>query len=349
MSDLVVTNARATSRPIMFGVIAIAAIGFPFLISSGALSWTGFPLSALFTSVNLALIACVGAAAFNLLVGYAGQISMAHAAMLMVGTMAAGWLSSRWNLNFLVLLPLVGVVGGVIGAMVALPALRLRGMYLLLATLAFHYIAGSFYHWFLPAYFGFVGIVFPPPVIGFGDTFSVTLDSDASWYWVLLAFASLSLFIMGRYVSTYEGRALAAIDARDKAAALLGINVARSKLVVFGISSAFVAMSGAVSGYFLGARVEDSFPVSVVLDFAVMIVVGGYASLAGGVVGAFFFYITPLFIQWLLRTLPVISDIAVLQKHYSSINLGLFGFLIVLILIRRPDGLAGLLRLVRRL
>lgn len=335
--------AGVRKRTVPALILALVAIGFPFVVSSGILQWTTFPMSGLFTAVNLALTACVGAAAFNLLVGYAGQLSMAHAAMLMVGTMAAGWMSSRWGLNFFAIVPLVGVTGAIIGAIVALPALRLRGMYLLLATLAFHYIMATIYRWFLPTFFGFVGIVFPPPEIKWGGI-AIVLDSDQSWYWVLLVFAVLSLWIMARYVGTFEGRALAAIDARDKGAALLGVNVARSKLIVFTVSSAFVAMSGAVSGYFLGARVEDSFPVSVVLDYAVMIVVGGFSSLTGGVIGAFFFYVTPLVIEWLMRTLPGLSSIALLKHHINEIDLGLFGFLIVIILVRRPDGLAGLLR-----
>lgn len=321
--------------------VLVLALAFPFLVQSGSLDWTTFPVRALFTAVNLALIACVGAAAFNLLVGYAGQLSMAHAAMLMVGTMMAGWASSRWGLDMTLAVPLAGVAGGVVGALVALPALRLRGLYLLLATLSFHYIAGTFYHWFLPKYFGFSGVIFPPPTFSLGS-FDLLLMTDMHWYWVLLAFAVGSIWVMSRYVNTFEGRALAAIETRDKAAALLGVNVARSKLVVFAVSSAFVAMAGAVSGYFLGARVEDSFPVSVVLDYAVMIVVGGFSSLAGGVIGAFFFYVTPLVIAWLLKTVPGVSSIQFLQANNSEINLGLFGLLIVVILVWRPGGLISL-------
>lgn len=345
MSDSAATLNPGSARPFPAGRIALmlVAVAFPFVVQWGWLDWTTFPVRALFTAVNLALIASVGAAAFNLLVGYAGQLSMAHAAMLMVGTMMAGWASSRWGLPFLLVLPCVGLAGAVVGALVALPALRLKGLYLLLATLAFHYIAGSFYHWFLPTFFGFSGIIFPPPTVGIGS-FKVTLLTDMNWYWVLLVFASVSIWIMSLYVRTFEGRALAAIEARDKTAALLGVNVARSKLLAFALSSAFVALAGAVSGYFLGARGEDSFPVSVVLDYAVMIVVGGFSSLIGGVIGAFFFYVTPLAIAWLLITLPGINSIQFLQAHNSEINLGLFGLLIVVILVRSPGGLVSFIK-----
>jgi branched-chain amino acid transport system permease protein len=319
--------------------LAVAAVLFPFVLSWLS-DFTPLPTSALFTAVNLALIASVGAAAFTLLVGYAGQLSMAHAALLMVGTTAAGWIVSSLHWNFFVLLPVVGVVGAGVGALVSLPALRLRGMYLLLATLGFHYIASTLYQWFVPKQFGFVGIIFPAPTLGA----DFTLDSDQTWYWVLLLFATASILLMWRFVTTFEGRALAAIEARDSAAALLGINVARSKLVVFAFSSAFVAMSGMVSGFFLGARVESSFPVSVVLDYAVMIVVGGFSSLLGAVFGAFFFYIVPLVIDLLLQSLSSVALLAGLHDHNSEISTALFGLLIVVILVRRPDGLAGLWR-----
>jgi len=328
-------------------VVTIVALVFPFVIRNGLLDWTTLPTSALFTAVNLSLIAAVGAAAFNLITGYAGQLSMAHAALMMVGTVASGWAATRWHMHFLLVLPLSAISGAIAGILVSLPALRLRGLYFLLATIAFHYIASTLYHWILPGVFGFVGIVFPAPEIPLGFGYVWILNTDASWYWFLLPFTFVCVFIMARYVDSYEGRALHAIEARDKGAALLGINVARSKLIVFAVSSAFVAMSGAVSGYFLGARVEDSFPVSVVLNYAVMIVVGGFSSLAGGIVGSFFFYLVPLFITWLVANMPILSSSQMLQKNASSLNLAIFGMLIVAILVWRPAGLIGLFRKAR--
>jgi len=329
--------------------IVLVAIAVPFLFE---LRWRppmGFPWSAWLTNINLALTAIIGAAAFNLLLGYTHQISVAHAAFLMLGTMTSAYLGIVIGVPFLVVILSAVIAGAIVGALVALPALRFRGLYLLIATFGVHFFFLFGYRLFQVRYFGFSGIRFPAPELPGWIPFlpkdpngSFAIFGNFRWYWVLLVAATLSVWFMSNVLRTREGRAFRAVGEHDVAASLIGINVAKSKLLAFSISSAFVALSGALSSYYVGARGEDSFPFTVVLNFAIMIIVGGHASMNGAVLGALFFYLAPPLFQWGTVHTPVLRDIGVLQRYESEMHLAIFGMLIIIVLVLRPSGLAGI-------
>lgn len=340
---------RLRTRPqqVIAVLIVIVAIGVPFLFGLDFRPPLNFPWSAWLTSINLALVAVIGAAAFNLLLGYTHQISVAHAAFLMLGSMTAALLGVVWGLPFSLVVITSMVVGALVGAIVALPALRFRGLYLLIATLGVHFVFLFAYRAFLRQFFGFSGVRFEPPTIpwlGFladDPVRGFEIFGNFRWYWLLLAAAVVSVWFMSNVVRTREGRAFRAIGQHDVAAELIGIDVVRSKVLAFAISSAFVSLAGALQSYYLGARGEESFPFAVVLAFAIMIIVGGYGSMAGSVLGTFFFYLAPPLFQWATVHTPVLSDIDVLQRYESEVHLAIFGILIIVILLARPSGLMG--------
>jgi branched-chain amino acid transport system permease protein len=341
---------RFRTRPQRLVAVAIGlfAIAIPFILETGYRPPMGFPWSAWLTAINLALVASIGAAAFNLLLGYTHQISVAHAAFLMVGTMVAAFLGVVLELPFGLVVVASLVAGALVGTIVALPALRFRGLYLLVATFGVHFFALFAYRVFQVRFFGFSGIRFPAPALPGWIPFlpedpdgSFAIFGNFRWYWVLLLFAVFSVWFMSNVVRTREGRAFQAIAEHDVAASLIGINVVKSKVLAFAVSSAFVSLSGALSSYYVGARGEDSFPFAVVLNFAIMIIVGGYATMTGAVLGAFFFYLAPLFFEWGTVSTPILRDIAVLQRYESEVHLGIFGLLIIIVLVVRPSGLAG--------
>lgn len=328
-------------------MIAVGLIGLPFLLNNGWTPPLNFPWVAWLTVLNLTLTAIIGAAAFNILVGNTGQVSLAHAGLLILGTIVSGYFGPILGWDFFLVLTLTLVIGAGAGLIIALPALRLKGLYLLLATLGIYYFAYFVYKRFLVGQFGFIPIIYSFPTIPEWLPWldeaegGLQISNNFRWYWVLLPTTSLSLLFMANIVRTSEGRAFAAVKARDTAASLVGVSPVRSKMLVFMVSSAFVTMSGALQSYYLTAREEASYPFQTTLDYAIMIVLGGFSSIIGAIFGAIFFYGAPVWIDWIRQETPILRDIQFLSSYKSEINLAVFGALIVFVLVKSPDGLSG--------
>lgn len=348
--DLALLKTRP--QKVLAILILLAAVALPFTLSADITPPLGFPWKAWLTAANLALVATIGAAAFNLLLGYTHQVSVAHAAFLMLGTMVAAWMGSLHEWSFWLVLPVSAAVGAVVGAIVGIPALRFKGLYLLIATFGVHFFFLQGFKSFQVRFFGFNAMRFPSPEIPSwlhwlpflspDDEGRFLVRGDFRWYWVLLPIAALSVLFMSNVIRTREGRAFRAIAQHDVSASLIGINVTKTKLLAFAISSAFVSLAGALGSYYLRARGEDSFPFEVVLFYAIMVIVGGFSTTQGAVFGAFFFYMFPAFFDWARSDWPVLRDIGFLQDYANEINLAGFGILIIVVLVLRPGGLAGL-------
>ena len=153
--------------------------------------------------------------------------------------------------------------------------------------------------------------------------------------------ATLSVLFLSNVVRSREGRAFMAIAEKDVSASLIGINVTRTKLTAFALSSAFASLTGALGAYYIGARGEDSFPFELVLFYAIMIIVGGISSFQGAVFGAFFYYMAPVLFDWIRAEVPGIRSVEFLQDYANETNLAIFGVLIVIVLVARPTGLVG--------
>lgn len=333
-------------------VVVFALLIVPFILASDFDPPLNFPWATWFTIINQILIFALGAAAFNLLVGYSGQISLAHVAFLVLGTISGAVVGLQWGGTFWAAVPAAAIMGAVVGLVVGLPALRLKHLYLLLATLGVHFVMLLIWREYLQANFGFVGIRFEDPTIPSWLHWLPFIDPDANgefiinsnfrWYWVIMPITVATLLFMVNIVRTREGRAFAAVRERDVSASLLGVNVARSKLLAFAVSSAVVSMSGAMGSYYLGARGEDSFNLDLVLDYAVIIVVGGFSSIQGAIFGSIFFWALPEWFKWARAEVWLINDIDFLADHASEVDLAIRGFLTVIILVFKPTGLAGL-------
>lgn len=345
---------RSWAAVTTFGLLVL-----PFILASDFPRPMNFPWAVWFTVVNLVLIFAMGAAAFNLLVGYSGQISLAHVAFLALGSIVAGVVGVQWSGgNFWLAIPAAAITGAVVGAVSGLPSLRLKHLYLLLATFGVHFVMMLVWREYLQRNFGFVGIRFRDPKlpswlhwlpnVNPDDNGEFIINSQFRWYWVLMPIAVLSLLFMVNVIRTREGRAFAAVRDRDVSAALLGINVPRSKLMAFALSSAVVAMSGVLASYYYGARGEDSFNVGTVLDYAIIIVVGGFSSIQGAIFGSAFFWFLPEWFKWAREEVWLIRDIEFLSDYPSEIDLVIKGILVVLILMFKPQGLAGMWRDVKK-
>lgn len=310
---------------------------FPIQLNDGEIQFAnGFQVFL----VDSVLIAVTSAVALNILTGYGGQVSIGNAAFLAIGAMAAHIFGVRFlHLPFLVVLPLAFAVGLAVGAVVGLPSLRVRGLYLFLGTMALHFITNYVLLQYTLKSSGVSGLVFPHP-----DLFGIVLRTDRQWYYVFLVFAFVASMIMKNLGRHAEGRALIAVRDQDVAAMVLGVNVSRSKVTAFALSAGMLSLLGAVYAYWVGNITNDNFPLSLAIDYTVMIIIGGLGSVLGSILGAIFVSLLPTVIQTTVQnlgtTVPALSQFT--GARAAIFNQMIYGLLLIGFLILKPEGLAGI-------
>jgi branched-chain amino acid transport system permease protein len=336
------TSHRAQLRvlPTRPARIAVAAVAIALAVWwVPAVFETSAPLGVGLDDLNFALIAVVGAVSLNLLAGYGGLLSMGHAAFLALGALAGGAVGVKLGAPFWVTLAASAVLGAGVGAVVGLPALRLRGLYLLLSTLALHFIGLYLFLQYQLKAFGPAGIVFDAPSLG-----PVTFDDDRKWYLLSLVAAVVSVWLVRNLTRTREGRALIAVRHSDVAAGAAGVNVGAVKLKAFALSSAIVSASGTLYAYYLALGSHGTYTLAMVEGFYAMVIIGGMGSLGGPVVGALLYSCVPAvlshFSDGVSPTTPVLGTF--LSDHSDQISQLLFGVLIIVILVVRPAGLVSM-------
>lgn len=333
---------KSWSLRVWFVFVFAFAVVFPISLNDGEIQMAdGFQV---YLACS-ALVAITGAVALNLLMGYAGQISLGNAAFLAIGAITAHVFGVRLHVPFLLVVPLALVAGLLVGAAVGLPSLRIRGLYLLLATMALHFIVNYILLRYQLAVAGVAGLVYPHPQF---DGF--VLRGDRQWYYVFLGLALGSCLFVKNLSRHAEGRALIAVRDQDVAAMVLGINVARSKVLAFAVSSGIICVLGALTAYWLGTITNENFPLSLAIDYAVMIIIGGLGSVTGAVLGAFFVTLLPTLIEQVVQaaatSLPVFSQFV--GAKGTLFNTIVYGLLIVIFLIVKPEGLAGIWADIKR-
>jgi branched-chain amino acid transport system permease protein len=285
----------------------------------------------------LVLLAIPGGIALNLLQGIAGQVSVGNAAFLGVGGYAAATFTVELHTPFLVSLILGTLAAGVVGAIVAIPALRVRGLYLLLATLALQFIASYLFSVYQTAANQPAGFALPNPSLG-----GYQIVSDNQWYWVLAIAASVLLYAMVTIKRSWIGRSWMAIREDEKLAAAAGINVPASIVVCFTVTSAMIGLQGVLYAYRVGLVNSDSYTLTLAIAYVTIVLVGGEGSTAGPIVGAIVVEGLPYVLN---KLIPAASTLA---AHSADIQQAAYGLLIVLVLIAEPEGLAGVGRRLGR-
>jgi branched-chain amino acid transport system permease protein len=291
--------------------------------------------------VNLILIAVVGALGLNILVGYTGQISIGHAAFMSVGAYTAANLVVRLHAPFWVALPAGGLMAAAIGALVGVPSLRIKGLYLAIATLAAQLII----EWTInhvPWISGGVqaSIEVPRPTF-----FGMPLKTQTQLYFFLLFFAALATVGTLNLARSRLGRAFVAIRDQDNAAEMIGIDIFRYKLLAFAISSFYAGVTGVLYTYYLGIANYEQFQIGVSVDYLAMIIIGGLGSVLGSIFGAIFVTLLPIAARWLLEAVGgYFFSAADLLNIIPNLRLVIFGTLIILFLAAEPEGLNRLWR-----
>jgi branched-chain amino acid transport system permease protein len=285
-----------------------------------------------------AALAAIGALALNVLTGLAGQISLGHAGFLAAGAFTTAALVERGVVSPLLTLPATALVGAVLGLIVGIPSLRLKGLYLALGTLAMHhvvlYIAGEMQ----ARAGGNTGFTIPPARVA-----GLVLRGTVGWYYAMLVAAAIVLVLVVNLQRSRAGRAWMAIRDRDVAAASVGINVARYKLSAFVWSSVVTALGGTLFAYQRGFVSVEAFGFFVAVEYIAMIIIGGLGSALGAVLGAALVTLLPYGIDAAVATLsPGAADYYIFPAKF-----GAFGLLMALFLIFEPLGLVGIWRRLR--
>jgi branched-chain amino acid transport system permease protein len=317
----------------VFWLIALLAAlaAFPFFASS-YLTYT----------VNLMAINVIVALGLNLLVGYTGQISLGHAGFFAIGSYITLVMMTKLGMPFAAALIIGGLVSACFGFILGLPALRLEGPYLAIATLGFGLtitqIIGR-----IEFFGGHMGLQAPPL-----NLFGLVIDSDAGRYAVIMPICVFMAWSLRNLTKTRVGRAFVAIRDSDIAAQCIGVNLTFYKTLAFAISAFYTGIAGGLMAFVLGFINPHTFNVMISILFLAMVVVGGLGSILGSIMGA-------VLISWLQIELSRITELPLLGPALEQISQSVFtisglpnvqyvvfGLIMVGIIIFEPLGLYGI-------
>ena len=230
------------------------------------------------------MIYSIGAMALNLLIGYGGQISVGHAGFLAIGAYTAAILSSKFGFPFLVALPLAGVVTGIVGLVIGLPAIRLSGQFLAVATLGFGLSVPQLALNWNTLTNGYSGLALSRPSL---------MASDSQFIYAVIIITIFITWLLYNILKSRMGRAFVAIRESEIAAQATGIDLSFYKTIMFVISAFFTGLAGGLYAYWIGFVSPNDFTMVTSFLLLGMIVVGGLASIPGAVIGAIIFTVIP--------------------------------------------------------
>lgn len=307
------------------GLMTVLLLALPFVLDNYWLS-----------QANLILIAVIGAVGLNILVGYTGQISLGQGGFLAVGAYSSAILSDRIGLPTPLAILLAVLLTAAVGTFFGLPGLRLKGLYLAIATLASQMIIEFVirrWDW-LTLDQGYLNV---ERLNLFGFQIGGRQVFEQQWYWVLLVLAALSVLTARNLFRTGLGRSFMAVRDQDIAAEAIGVNIPRAKLTAFAVSSGFVGLAGALTAHYSEVVSWEKFTLDVSILYLAMIIVGGLGSIAGAVYGAIFMTMLPELIRQL--SLGVDDSLPFLADQLPAVRNAVFGLVIILFLILEPRGL----------
>ena len=323
--------------PILQDRIAVVAF---LVIAFAVVPFVATPY--LFTGILIPfLILSLAALGLNILTGYAGQLSLGIAAFMAVGAFATyNFMLRVPGMPILVAFALSGVVAALVGILFGLPSLRIRGLYLAVATLA----AQFFIVWFLTRVgwitnYSSSGVITAQPIVILGYTFS----APAAKYLLVLSIVSLLALAAKNMARGNVGRQWMAVRDMDVAAEVIGIRLMRAKLLAFAVSSFYCGVAGALFAYaFLGTVEPEAFNLDLSFRILFMVIIGGVGTVLGSFMGAAFVTLMPVVLSVTVRFLDSMLGLRIAESTISNLELMVFGALIIFFLIVEPHGLARL-------
>lgn len=282
------------------------------------------------------LIYSLAALGLNLLTGYAGQVSLGSAGFMAVGAFAAYNLAVRLDLPFFLYLPLAGIIAAAVGTVFGLPSLRIKGFYLIVTTLAAHFVIEWVFirvQWFTN--YSPSGVIDAPTMTLFG----LALDSPVQRYYVCLGVVGLLTLAAKNMVRSSIGRSWMAVRDMDIAAEIIGIHMLKTKMLAFAVSSFYLGIAGALWAFvYLGSVDAQAFDLNRAFQILFMVIIGGLGSILGSFLGAGFIILLPI----ALNNLATLFGGALQANTVANLEHIVFGGLIIIFLILEPNGLARL-------
>jgi branched-chain amino acid transport system permease protein len=286
------------------------------------------------TTYDEVLLASIGALGLNLLIGTAGQLSIASGAFLGMGAFTVVW-AGRAGIPVPFTLVLAVLVSGGLGAVVGLPGARLRGLEMALATVAAYFVIVYILQQYESSSVGLnAGFTLPTWFEAAGP-----LGGVEDWAWLLVPIVLLAAAVTNALMHGKAGRALRLIRDHQSVAATQDIPVVRYKLAAFSFSSALLGLAGALMGYFYGFVDSGTYTLDMAIGYVAMVIIGGLDSVAGAIIGAAIVTALPTVLSSLLTT---VSSSATLALDAPEIAAMTYGVLLLLVLVKAPGGIAGL-------
>jgi branched-chain amino acid transport system permease protein len=301
----------------------------------------------LFTGILIPfLILSLAAIGLNILTGYAGQLSLGTAAFMAVGAFATyNFMLRIPGIPILVAFALAGVIAALVGIVFGLPSLRIRGFYLVVATLAAQFVIV----WFLSKV-GWVsnhsssGVITAQPIEILGYTFA----TPAAKYLLVLSVVAVLALAAKNMARGNIGRSWMAVRDMDVAAEVIGIPLMRAKLLAFAVSSFYCGVAGALFAYaYLGTVEPEAFNLDLSFRVLFMIIIGGVGTVLGSFLGSAFVTLVPILLSVTVRFLDSNLGLHIAESTISNLELMVFGALIVFFLIVEPHGLARLWQIAK--
>ena len=282
-------------------------------------------------------IFAIAALGLNILVGFTGQISIGQAGFFLLGAFTSAYINNAYAIPVFFAIPLAGVITALVGLVFGLPAARLKGLYLVIATLAAQYILLDFFsraEWF-------TGGSVPASANPF-SIFGFTLRGDKQYFYVVLAYVLASYILVTNLMRTRDGRALVAIRDHYLSAEIMGINLTKYRTLSFGLAAFFAGIAGALYAHYQLVVSQEGFGIERSILFLAMIIIGGTGSIMGTLMGTAFVVLLPETMEFLSLYLKggAIDKALSLNNNITFLREIAIGVIIIAFLMFEPDGLA---------
>ena len=266
------------------------------------------------------------ALSLNLILGYTGQVNLAHGAFFGIGAYASALLMLKLKIGFWLALPMAAVIAGFFGFLIGLPALRTRGSYFAIGTLCFNIIVTLIvdrWEGLTEGARGLMGIPGPSPIpLPWGD--EITFKTLASQYYLVLCFLLLTIFVSRRIIQSHVGRTFRAIRGNEELAEAVGIHAMRTKILSFTISCFFAGVGGVLYASYIGFLSPELTDYHVSFDALIYVMIGGVGTIVGPIIGTL-----------LIVTIPETLHVA------AEFRLLLYGLILIVMIIYLPRGIVG--------